>query len=80
MQQHREPTRQQAGVAGGASLRELRTAQSKLVYLYLDHGGPATVEELRDGLGLTLLSLYSVLDHLREAGLVERRDGKYVAD
>jgi DNA-binding IclR family transcriptional regulator len=54
---------------------EIASASAKLVYLYLDHAGPATVSELSAALDMRKLSLYSVLGALAEEGLVDR-DGE----
>ncbi|WP_331232329.1 TrmB family transcriptional regulator [Natronorarus salvus] len=54
---------------------ELESSGSKLVYLYLDLTGDATINELEATLGMRKLALYPVLDTLSAAGLVER-DGE----
>lgn len=56
----------------------LESPGSKLVYLYLDAAGAATIEDLRTGLDMKRLSLYPVLDTLSNEGLVER-DGETYA-
>jgi hypothetical protein len=53
----------------------LESTGSKLVYLYLDLTGDATIDELESTLGMRKLALYPVLDTLSAAGLVER-DGE----
>ncbi|MFB6133560.1 MAG: helix-turn-helix domain-containing protein [Halanaeroarchaeum sp.] len=58
---------------------ELESPRGKLVYLYLTQSGGATLADLKEGLGLGSLTLYSVLKTLRERGLVTRHDGRFVA-
>jgi sugar-specific transcriptional regulator TrmB len=50
---------------------ELRSPRAKLVYLYLETHGDATVSELQEGLAMRKLALYSILEALGERGLVE---------
>jgi DNA-binding HxlR family transcriptional regulator len=57
-----------------AAIRELETAESKLVVLYLVRAGGATVDELKRALGMQLLTLFGVLRTLRDRGIVGRRD------
>ncbi|QCQ77207.1 hypothetical protein E6P09_17960 (plasmid) [Haloferax mediterranei ATCC 33500] len=56
----------------------LTSSQTKLVYLYLSQQRVGTVEELRDTLGMKTITLYPVLEHLMDLGLVQREDGYYV--
>jgi DNA-binding IclR family transcriptional regulator len=49
----------------------LESTSSKLVYLYLDTTGEATVSEMADALGMQKLALFSILDTLRSMGLVD---------
>lgn len=56
---------------------QLRSPQSKLVYLYLTLVSEAHVTELKESLQVDLLTLYPVLNALREHGLVERRGMTY---
>ncbi|WP_122087931.1 helix-turn-helix domain-containing protein [Halalkalicoccus subterraneus] len=56
---------------------ELSSSTAKLVYLSLSSDGFATVDRLRTDLGVSKLTLFSVLRELRETGLVEARDGGY---
>jgi DNA-binding IclR family transcriptional regulator len=56
----------------------VESANAKLVYLYLATHDDATLSELQEGLGLTKLTLYSVLGTLREGGVVAREAGRYV--
>lgn len=50
---------------------EIDADGSKLVYFFLDVRGASTVAELSDALGMTKLSLYSILDTLSTKDLVE---------
>lgn len=59
---------------------DVKSPRGKLVYLYLDTAGEATLDELEDGLDLPRLTLYGVLKTLRERGLVDEKDGRYVAE
>ena len=52
-------------------------ARSKLVFMYVERKGTATLEELKDRLGLNLTELYPVLRHLESEGAVVR-DGEAV--
>ena len=54
---------------------ELESPRAKLVYLYLQPAA-ATLDELQSALGLTKITLYSILRTLRERGLVEKRSGE----
>lgn len=44
---------------------------AKLVYLYLKQVSNATIQELRDVLGMKLLKLYPVLERLEDSGAIE---------
>ncbi|MEZ3116936.1 TrmB family transcriptional regulator [Halobaculum sp. MBLA0147] len=57
---------------------EIDSPRGKLVYLYLATHGAVTDDELCEGLDMTRLSLYSVLDTLRGADIVSREDSRYV--
>lgn len=57
---------------------QLTSPRAKLVYLCLDVGAAATVEDLQRTLGLRALTLYPILDGLVDRGLVARREGGYV--
>jgi DNA-binding MarR family transcriptional regulator len=57
---------------------ELTSAQSKLVYLYLDCAGAATVDDIAGSLGLKKISLYPVLDSLETRGVVRNDGNRYV--
>ncbi len=56
---------------------ELSSSCSKLVYLYLQSHGEATVDELKADLDMQLLTLYGVLRRLREADLVTKTDDRW---
>ncbi|WP_345778222.1 TrmB family transcriptional regulator [Halobaculum rubrum] len=51
--------------------------RAKLVYLYLATHGAVREDNLCDGLSMKRISLYSILQTLREAGHVEKSDGRY---
>lgn len=57
---------------------DLSTARAKLVYLYLESTGGATVEELRDALDIPLITILPTVEVLVERSLVEVRDGQYL--
>lgn len=52
---------------------DLDSARTKLVYLYLQTAGPATVFEMAEALGERALSLYPTIDRLADRSHVERR-------
>ncbi|MFB6123893.1 MAG: helix-turn-helix domain-containing protein [Haloferacaceae archaeon] len=54
---------------------ELVSAESKLVYLFLESTDGATIDDLHESLGMKKITIYPVLDSLREHGLVAR-DGQ----
>ena len=56
----------------------LDSAQAKLVYIYLEATGGATVEELGTTLAMQKLSILSVLNTLSSAGIVAQDGGEYV--
>lgn len=56
---------------------DLEAVRSKLVYLYLDTAGGATVDELQNDLGMRKLSLFPVLFDLTERDLVEKNGTEY---
>lgn len=56
------------------------TAGSKLLYLYLSIENEATIDELQAALGMKKITLYSLLQTLRNADLVERVGANYVCD
>lgn len=57
---------------------ELQSPRGKLVYLYLLQTGGGTVADLRSGLDLDSLTLYSVLKTLRNRGLVQKESDRFV--
>lgn len=80
MQTHQQLER---GAAESNGTREripdaLESPRTKLVYLHLATGGERTVEEVRDDLGIGLISLYPVLDTLTSKGLVRKDGSRYV--
>ncbi len=70
-----EPTRNTTSTP--AVPAELTSAQSKLVYLYLDCGGSATVDDIADSLGLKKITLYPILDSLVSRGFVATEGNRY---
>lgn len=66
---------QQRSSVGPSLPQTLTSAESKLVYLYLQTEGESTVDDLQQHLGLKKISIYPVLQQLDERGLV-RRDGQ----
>ena len=56
---------------------ELESPRAKLVYLYLSIVGEATVTELQRTLGLSKLTLFSVLDALAAEDLIRETDSGY---
>ena len=58
---------------------ELDSAQSKLVYLYLEATGGATLSDLNRALSMQKMSILSVLNALSSEGLVEKRGSEYAA-
>lgn len=57
---------------------DVESPRGKLVYLYLDTVGGASLDELVDGLDVQRITLYSVLKTLQERGLVDRDGDRYV--
>ena len=57
---------------------ELQSPRGKLVYLYLLQSGGGTVGDLRNGLDLDSLTLYSILKTLRDRGLVQKEAERFV--
>lgn len=57
---------------------ELESAQSKLVYLYLEAAGEATATDLQEALGLRKLAILSVVGSLSSRGLLEETEAGYV--
>lgn len=58
---------------------ECDSANSKLVYLYLNTVDTATIEQLQITLDMRQLALFPVLDTLQEANLVAREGTTYTA-
>jgi DNA-binding MarR family transcriptional regulator len=56
---------------------ELGSAQGKLVYLYLETAGSATVDDLGNTLAMKKIDVLSVLNSLSSRGLIEERDAGY---
>lgn len=56
---------------------ELSSPRAKLVYLYLDVAGTATIEDLQACLDMRKIDLLSVLNSLTSTGHVELEDGTY---
>ncbi|ARS89257.1 MarR family transcriptional regulator [Natrarchaeobaculum aegyptiacum] len=52
--------------------------RGKLVYLYLEASGGATVADLNDTLAMNKLAVLSVLESLTSQGLVEKTGTEYV--
>lgn len=50
----------------------ISSPQAKLVYLYLEVAGEATVDDLRETLALDKLSILSVISSLRSESIVEK--------
>ena len=59
---------------------ELESAQAKLVYLSLKTADGASVDELRSSVGLSKLTLHSILKTLGSRGIVREQDGTYYPD
>ncbi|MFB6280728.1 MAG: MarR family transcriptional regulator [Haloferacaceae archaeon] len=55
-------------------LAELQSDTSKLVLLYLDRVGDASLREITDRLDLSLLTVSATVQHLAERDLVRRLD------
>jgi len=56
---------------------DLESARAKLVYLYLEEAGGATVEEVGERLAMKKINVLSVLGSLVDAGHVEKRESAY---
>lgn len=57
----------------------LSSSQAKLVYLYLDATGGASVDDLNQTLAMKKIDVLSVLNSLSSDDLVEKADDQYVA-
>lgn len=58
---------------------ELDTAQAKLVYVTVAAATGATADDLADALDMKKIALFGVLSTLSNRGLIEQRNGEYVA-
>lgn len=58
---------------------DLTSPEAKLVYLYVDAAGGATVNDLNETLAMKKMSILSVLNSLSSEGLVEKSGNEYVA-
>ncbi|WIV68583.1 MarR family transcriptional regulator [Natrialbaceae archaeon AArc-T1-2] len=58
---------------------ELASPRAKLVYLYLDAAGGATVDDLNQTLAMKKIAILSVLNELASNDLVEKNGDEYVA-
>ncbi|RKD93508.1 phenylalanine--tRNA ligase subunit alpha [Halopiger aswanensis] len=57
---------------------ELESSQGKLVYLFLEATGGATLTDLHRSLGMQKMAILSVLEALSAQNLVERTETEYV--
>lgn len=57
---------------------ELGSPQAKLVYLYIEAAGGATVDDLTEILSMKKISVLSVLRSLSTDGLVDRDGDRFV--
>ncbi|WP_207586846.1 MarR family transcriptional regulator [Halomontanus rarus] len=57
----------------------LSSSQAKLVYLYLDATGGASVDDLNQTLAMKKIDVLSVLNSLSSDDLIEKTDDQYVA-
>ena len=58
----------------------LDSPQSKLVYIYLEATGGATVDDLNQTLAMKKITVLSILSSLSSEGLVEKDGETYVAN
>jgi predicted transcriptional regulator len=58
----------------------IESSLAKLVYLYLDAAGAASIDDLQADLDLQRIELHPVLDRLADRGLVTAADGGYRID
>lgn len=61
-------------------LTRIESDCGKLVYLYLETNGGATVAELKSALDISQLRLYPLLRSLDERGFITRQAERYVVD
>lgn len=59
------------------ALDHISSPSGKLVYLYLQTRGEATVDELKEALDISQLKLYPILRTLVERELIEHRNETY---
>ncbi len=59
-------------------LADLESPRAKLVYLYLSATGGATLEELRSQLDLSMGTALVMTRTLRDRGILERRQNRFV--
>lgn len=57
---------------------ELESARAKLVYVYLEIAGDASLEEMTDDLDIPAITLCRILHALDEKGIVGRAGGRFV--
>lgn len=57
---------------------EITSPEAKLVYLYIEAAGAASVEDLNQTLAMKKIAILSVLNSLRSRGFVEQRSDEYV--
>jgi predicted transcriptional regulator len=57
---------------------DLESARAKLVYVYLQATGGATIEDLGETLAMKKINALSVLNSLANAGHVDREETEYV--
>jgi len=62
----------------GSLPEDIESPTAKLVYLALDAGGTATVDELRETLDLQKLVLFETLGTLESKGLVDADGRRYL--
>lgn len=58
---------------------DLSSPQAKLVYLYLEATGGATLDDLNETLAMKKIAILSVLNSLTSRGLVDTDGSHYVA-
>jgi predicted transcriptional regulator len=56
----------------------LESSHDKLIYLYLQVRGATTIDELKTDLDVQLLTLYGLLDRLREENLVTKIEDQWL--
>lgn len=73
---HQESTNREAD----ALPTELSSPQAKLVYLYIEAAGSATVDDLTEALSMKKIAVLSVLRSLTADGLVDRDGSHFVVE